>query len=270
MPAGDEIGRLAQRSVEDGGRLDDRVVRPAIHHDLAQDRPDPVRLGCPEGGLGSGLVHHAVGEDGGRPGRREGLEDRRRQPFGDGRVGPRALGRERQAVEPGQQVEREAEPGVGDLRQVRVQVDHPGHQDPRSDVERGRRLGPTCRRRTGIGEPAGLVDEQQAVRLVPGPARGQGSQQPAAQRERRSIGKVVTSHAREASTRHVPDRRRAASAVARRTWAAANTDVPPDRSRNRRGGSASATEGACEHVSERTPRCVSEGAERATRGCVAR
>ena len=71
MPARDEIRRLAQRLVEDGRRLDDRVVRAPIHHHLADDRPDPVGLGGSERGVEARLVDRAVHERGGGAGGRE-------------------------------------------------------------------------------------------------------------------------------------------------------------------------------------------------------
>ena len=54
-------------------RLDGRVVGPAIHHHLAEDGPDAVRLGGLERGIHGGLVDDAVGQDGRGPGRRERL-----------------------------------------------------------------------------------------------------------------------------------------------------------------------------------------------------
>ena len=46
------------------------------------------------------------------------------------------LQREDVALEPGQQVEPGADAGVGQLRQVRVQVHQPGHQHPWPEVDR--------------------------------------------------------------------------------------------------------------------------------------
>ena len=68
MPARDEVGRFTQRAFEDRRWLDGRVVGPPIHHHLAQDRPDAVRLGGPERDVHRRLVDDAVGEDRRRPG----------------------------------------------------------------------------------------------------------------------------------------------------------------------------------------------------------
>ena len=94
-----------------------------------------MRLGGPERGIQAGLVDGAVDERRRRAGGRERPPGERREPLGLGLV-EAALEREDVAVEPGQQVEPGAEPGVRELRQVRVQVDHPGHDDPGTEVER--------------------------------------------------------------------------------------------------------------------------------------
>ena len=71
VPALDEPGRLAQGALEDRRGVDRRVVGQPIHHHLADDGPDPVRLGCPERGVQTGLVDRAVDERGRRAGGRE-------------------------------------------------------------------------------------------------------------------------------------------------------------------------------------------------------
>ena len=138
-----------------------------------------------------GFVDHAVGQDGRRAGGREGLEDRGREPLCDGRIRPRAFRRERDPVEPGQQVEGEAQPGIGQLGQVRVRVDHPGEHDPRPQVDgSGDHLGRGVRGGAHVGEPAGLVDHQQAVGLMTGPAGRQRRQDASADRERGRLRQI--------------------------------------------------------------------------------
>ena len=196
---------LAQRPLEDGRRVDGRVVGDAIHHHLAEDRPDAVRLGRPERGVHGGLVDDAVGQHGRRAGGREGLEDGRREPLGDGRIRPRPLGREGQPVEPGQQVEREADPGVRHLRQVGVEVDHAGQDDPRPKVDRGDQHVPWRRgRRSDPGDPAGGVDVDERVRFVAHATRRQRRQQPRPKRERRSLRKLAARHRRRLARGPVP------------------------------------------------------------------
>ena len=197
VPALDEVLRLAQGSLEDRLRIDGRVVGDPIHHHLAEDRPDPVRLGGLERRVHRGLVDHAVGEHGGGAGGRERLEDGRGETCGDGRIRPRSLGREREAVEPGQQVQREADSGVRHLRQVRVGVDHAGHEDPRPDVDRGDQHVPWRGGRwPDPGDPARGVDVDERVRFVVHAAGRQRRQQPRPKRERRSLRKLAARHRR--------------------------------------------------------------------------
>ena len=184
VPAPDEVGRLAQRALQDGRRLDDRVVRASIHHHLAEDRPDAVGLGRAERDVHRRLEDHAVGEDGRGAGRREGLEDGRRKALRDRWIRPRLLGREGDAVEPGQEVEREPDAGVGHLRQMRVEVDHAWHDDPGPKVRGVGRLIRSLRRRPGEGEPPGGVHDDQSVGLVKRPALRERGQQSRPDRER--------------------------------------------------------------------------------------
>jgi hypothetical protein len=198
VPARDQVCRLLQGASEDRRRLDRRVVRQAVHHHLAEDRPDPVCLGSPERLVHRRLVDDAVGEHGRRPRGRERPEDRGRQAGGDGRIGPRPLGRERQPVEPGQQVEGEAKAGVRQLRQVGVEVDHPGQEDPRPEVERA----PECLRHRGRRgrngpcerDPTVGVDDDGGVGLVERPAAGQRRQHPTAERERSPVRERRAGH----------------------------------------------------------------------------
>jgi hypothetical protein len=72
VPALREVLRLTQREIEDLRAVAIRVVvRDAIHHHLAQDRSNAVRLCRPEGRVHARLVHGAVGEDGRGAGLRE-------------------------------------------------------------------------------------------------------------------------------------------------------------------------------------------------------
>ncbi len=152
--------------------LDRRVVRHAIHHHLAEDRPDPVRLGSPERGLHRRLVDDAVCEHGRRPGRRERPKDRGGELVGDRGIGPRTLRRKRQPIEPGQQIQREPESRVRELRQVGVRVDEPGHEDPRPDVDGpGQQVRRGGARRSHERERPVAIDRDQPVGLVERPAR---------------------------------------------------------------------------------------------------
>ena len=135
VPALDQVGRFAHRSLEDRPRLDRRVVGVAIHHHLAEDRADAVGFGRAERSVHRGFVDDTVGQNGRRPGGSEGLEDRGRQPFGDSRIGPRAFGREGDPVQPGQQVECEAQTRIRQLGQVRMRSTIPGSSDPRPQVD---------------------------------------------------------------------------------------------------------------------------------------
>ena len=170
MPALDEAGQFGQAPVEDRGRIDRRVVGDPIHHDLAHDRPDAVRLGRPERGVQAGFVDRPVDHGRRRPGGREGAPRRRRDDLGRGDV-EAALEREDVSLEPGEEVHPRPEPGVRELRQVGVQVDHAGQDDPRTEVDRGGkrvRWRPVCR--TGIRQAPVRADDQQAVVLVARPA----------------------------------------------------------------------------------------------------
>ena len=135
MPALDEVGGLVQRPMQNCRRLDRRVIGHPIHHHLAEDRPDAVDLGRAEGGVHRGFVDDPVREDRRRPGSREGAEDRRGEPFGDRGIGPRTLRREREPVEPGQEVQGEPDPRVRKLRQVGMRIDETGEDDPRPQVK---------------------------------------------------------------------------------------------------------------------------------------
>ena len=88
------------------------------------------------------------------------------------------LGRERDALEPGQQIEGEAQTRIGELGQVSVGVDHPGEKDPRPQVDcSGDHLGCGVPGGADGGDPARFIDHQQPVGLVPGPAGRQWRQE---------------------------------------------------------------------------------------------
>jgi hypothetical protein len=91
--------------------LDARVVAQPVHHHLAHHRPDAVPLGGPESGIQAGLVdrpveHHRRAACGG-----EGTARGRCQALGGGFVEV-ALEREDVTLEPGQQVQPGAQPGI--------------------------------------------------------------------------------------------------------------------------------------------------------------
>ena len=162
------------------------------------------------------------------------------------------LGREGQPVEPGQQVEREAEAGVGQLRQVRVGVDHAGQQDPGPQVDRGDQRRPVGRRRrSDRSDPARRVDVDEGVGFVAGAAGGQRRQQPRPKRERRTLRKLATRHARRLAR---PDQPNGAGVAGEQRA----DRRPRDQTRNRSPAWADAAEGAREQGSERTPTCVND------------
>ena len=137
-------------------------------------------------------VDGAVAEDRRRAGGRECLEDRRRESFGDRGIRPRALGREGDALQPGQQVEGETQPRIGELGQVRVRVDHPGEQRPTAAGrwQHAMTLGRGIRGGADRCDPALLVDHEQAVGLMAGPAGRQRRQDAGADREGRRVRQI--------------------------------------------------------------------------------
>jgi hypothetical protein len=193
VPALDEVRRFAQRALEDGLRIDRPVVRPAVHHHLADDRPDPVRFGGPERGVEAGLVDRAV-DHGGRGARGgERAPGERGEPVGR-RLVEVALKREHVAIEPGQQVQPGTEPGVGNLGQMRVEVDEPRQDDPRAQIDGGGGRLRSLTRGTHESQAAGLVDQEQAVRLMARAAGRERCEEPGAQRERGSSGQRLGGH----------------------------------------------------------------------------
>jgi hypothetical protein len=114
-----------------------------------------VRLGGRKRDVHRGFVDDAIGNDRGRSSGGERPKDRRRLAPGDVRVGPRTLGRKRQAVEPGQQVKGKPEPGIRQLWEVGVEVDQPRQDDERAKIDdvsgggrvRGRVATPSARER---------------------------------------------------------------------------------------------------------------------------
>ena len=91
------------------------------------------------------------------------------------------------------------DPGVGELRKVGVEIDHPRHEHPRPQVDGGFGFGGPVPGGPRVGQPAIGVDDDQTVRIVSHATRRKRRQQPRPDRERRSIGKL-RAHAREAST----------------------------------------------------------------------
>ena len=174
------------------GRVDGRVVGDPIHHHLADDGPDAVRLGRPERGVEARLVDRPVDQRGRRARRGEGAPGERREPLGGRRVEP-ALEREDVAVEPGQQVEtrrpgRHSGSGAGGRAGRPCPAARPTAAGRAR--RRGPRRGPFAGRGAGVGQPAGAVDDDQAVGLVERAAVIERGQQPGAERERRCDGQV--------------------------------------------------------------------------------
>ena len=166
------------------------VVAQAIHHHLADDGPQPVRLGRPEGDLRGRLVDGRVDDRGRRPGGGEGPEGGRGQPLGV-RLVELALHGEDVALEPGQQVQAGAEARVRELGQVGMEVDHAGQHEHRAQVDE-RNVRPAGRR--GLDRPrtrgtdrddaAIGPDLDHAVRLVARAAGAEGRQDAGSKDER--------------------------------------------------------------------------------------
>ena len=181
-------------------RVDRRVVGDAIHHHLADDRADPVRLGSPERGVEAGLVHGAVHQGGRGPGGGEGAPGCGRDALGGLDVEP-ALQREDVALEPRQQVHPGAEPRVRELRQMGVEVDHARQQHPRPQVDRARsRVGP-IRRRPGVDDPPACIDLHERIGFVTHATVPERCQQTTAQDE---WGRGRQFHARQATGHERP------------------------------------------------------------------
>ena len=189
VPGRDQLLGLAQRAVENRRRVDGLVVGDPIHHHLAEDRPYAVRLGGTECAVHRGLVDGAIGKERGRPGGRERPERRGREAGGVFGIVESALQREDVALEPGQQVEPRPEPGVRQLGQVRVQVDHARQHDQRPQVDHRHVRGPIGR----VADPRDLprgIDLDQAVRVIGAAARRERRQDPGPQREWRPVGEL--------------------------------------------------------------------------------
>jgi hypothetical protein len=181
VPVGRELLGLAQRALEDRRPLDPIVVGDPIHHHLAEDRPDAVGLGRLEGGIHRGLVDSPVGQDRRRSRGGERPERRGRDSPGVLGIGPALLDREDVALEPGQEVEAGAEPGVRQLRQVGVEVDHARQEDERPQIDR-LRVGGRVRLADRRDSPR-RIDLDDAVPDVAGPAVGDRRHDGGAQRE---------------------------------------------------------------------------------------
>ena len=101
------------------------------------------------------------------------------------------LEREDVALEPGQEVKPGAEPGIRQLRQVGVEVDHARHQHERPEIDLGWRVPDDGRpqvRRADPGDPPAGIDIHDSIpveRRGTGVGRGQDS---AAQGKRRPVG----------------------------------------------------------------------------------
>ncbi len=93
-----------------------------------------MRLGGAERGIQTGLVDRSVDQRRGGAGGRERLPGDRGEPLGS-RFVEFPLQREDVALQPGQQVQPGAKPGIRELWQVRMQVDQPGQNRPRAEVD---------------------------------------------------------------------------------------------------------------------------------------
>ncbi len=182
VPPRRELVGLAQARLEDLAWGNGRVVGEVVHHHLADDGADAVRLGGGEGRIGRVRPDGGVGDDRRRPGRGEGPERGRRLALGGSAV-VATLEREDVALEPGQQIEPAPQPRVRQLREVRVEVDHPGHHNQGPDVDD---VGwvPGALPRPGRCDMAGRIDGQEAVGQIQQSAPRQGRQQPRPERER--------------------------------------------------------------------------------------
>src|SRR5439155_27248499 len=102
-----------------------------------------------------------------------------------------ALEREDVALEPGEQVEAGTQAGVRQLWQVEVEVDHAGHDNPRSQVDSVVRRAPGRNR----SYSSAIVDLHSSIGLVAVAARGKRCQQLSAKRERWSVWQGRRCHA---------------------------------------------------------------------------
>ena len=152
-----------------------------------------MRFGRPERGVEARLVDRAIDQGGRRPGRGERSPDDRREPFRRGRI-EAALERKDVPIQPGQEVETGTQPGIRELRQVGMEIDHPRQHDPRPKIGGGGRIGRSLGSRPGEGQAPGRVDQQQAIGFMTGSTGRQRRQQPRAQRERGSSGQMLRGH----------------------------------------------------------------------------
>ncbi len=197
VPSIDQAGGFRQALVQDHLGIDGGVVGPPVHHHLAHDGPNPVRLGRAERGIQARLVDRAVDQGRRRARAREGAPRGGSEPLGRGFIEV-TLEREDVPLEPRQQVEPGAETGVRELGQVGVEVDHAWEQDPWPQVDGCGHLPRASTGGSGEGDPTRAVNDQEPVGLVRRATVVEGRQQAAAERERRAQGQV---HARQAIRR---------------------------------------------------------------------
>ena len=194
VPPRAQVGRLAEADLEDVIGRQALVVGQPIHHDLADDRPDPVRLSRLERHVEARLEDRPVDHGGGRARRGHRPERHRGDALG-GRCVELALEREDVALEPGQEVEPGPNAGVGQLRQVDVEVDHAGQEHERSEIHDRSGVADSpgaagCRRwpRPDRGDPPGGIDVDRAVGLVAKATVRKRREHPRPEAERRSLG----------------------------------------------------------------------------------
>ena len=167
IPALTQRRRLTQASLQPIGRGRLLVVAQPIHHHRAKRRPDAVRLRCPEGHVEAVGPDGAVRQDGGRAGRRHGLD--RWRGTRRSATGARNC-RSRLKMWRSSQVSRSSpapDTRSRHLWQVHMQVDHARqqHHGPQVDdwpraSDAGAPPGPDLR------DAAVRIHHQDAVRLV--------------------------------------------------------------------------------------------------------
>ncbi len=143
VPALDQPLRLLQADFEHLAVRDALVVAQPVHHYLAHHDAQAVLLGGGEADVEALLEDRSVEHGGGRAGAGKRAKCGRCEPLGGCRV-VRALEREDVALQPAQQIQPGATAGVGQLGQVRVQVDQPGQQQPRPQIDHVAFGGRSC------------------------------------------------------------------------------------------------------------------------------
>ena len=187
VPALAEFGRLAQARLQDLVARQSIVVGDAVHHDLADDRADAVRLGRPEAGVQAVRPDGAVARERRRADGGHGAVDLWRQALGRRRRGTRARAGRRSAPARPAGPCPAPRPAAGTWGMWTCVSTNPGmttsgRRSMACSTARGARRPPRAPRRC---DPR--VDVDDAVRLPARGAIGQRRQQARTQAERRSI-----------------------------------------------------------------------------------